>query len=164
MCLYQKAKKINKKGSLTAPIVDFWAIIVFIFLIILFYFVITFSVKEGKVEMENRAEALQANALLLSYLRTPITVDSRNIQMSELIIESYSRNNFDDFKIKSGEILKKLGKDVEVLIILPDDKREAASSGESMVTPERYLQASASLPTSDYEIIKVTIYWGLKNE
>lgn len=152
---------MNKRGELTEPIVDFWGIVIFIFIIILVYFVITVSVKEGKADMESRAEIINANTLLQSYLRTPVNIDGKSMQMSELIIEVYSsKQNIEQLKGQTNEILTKSKINWDIDILFPDGKTTTITAGESRLT--RYTQASAILPAPDTKTIKITVYKGLQ--
>jgi hypothetical protein len=148
----------NKKAMVTTVLVDFWSIVAFILIILLFYFIIGASVDSGKAEMEIRASEVSANAMLESYLRTPVNVDGREIQMSEFIIEVYySKEKLNELIAQSSEIIKKSKVTWNIDIEFPDGKKASATS-DSTKPLIVYAQASAILPTPDSKTIKVVLY------
>jgi hypothetical protein len=95
----------NKKAMVTTVLVDFWAIVAFILVILLFYFLIKASVDNGKEQMQIRSTEISANAMLESYLRTPVNVNGNEMQMSELIIESYTADDYKNIGAQTKNLL-----------------------------------------------------------
>lgn len=148
----------NKK-AITAPIVDFWAIVAFILLIILFYFIIRVSVAEGAKPMEDRAESLNAYGFLNSYLRSPVTVDGREMQISQLIIDSHYKKDYSALKQETEKMLDNLRTSVSgwnIDVIFPDNELSVHTYTVAFRKPE--LQATAILPTQDNDIIKIIVF------
>ncbi|MBW2966387.1 hypothetical protein KY342_04760 [Candidatus Woesearchaeota archaeon] len=84
--------KLRKKAQLQIPgaIVDIYAIIGFV--LVLLVFILLFQIQgcgsknRAKAEITSRAEKIDANLVLLNYLRTPVNVDGIDMDMADLIV------------------------------------------------------------------------------
>ncbi|MBD3355097.1 hypothetical protein GF361_03880 [Candidatus Woesearchaeota archaeon] len=109
-----KPKKIfikNKKAQgIAFTLVDFWAYVVFV-VIILFFFLL-FSIKGCDAEKENNQfikselSNLDANLILQNYLKTSIEVNGKNITIADLIILSKSNPSFQAILRSKGNKLR----------------------------------------------------------
>jgi hypothetical protein len=73
--------KKSKKGAISSILLDFWAYVAFVLIIIIFYALFTIqakSVKENKIT--GIAYDLQPETILLNYLRTPVATFSDGMQ------------------------------------------------------------------------------------
>jgi len=150
----------NKKAMISTPLVDFWAIVAFILIILLFYFIINASIENGSATMLIRANEISANAMLDSYLRTPVSVNGKEMQMSELIIESNYNQDYTKLSEESTKILEKLKTPVSgwnLQITFPNyDFNVKTYTVVSLKEPDS--QATALLPTVEGKTIVVRIY------
>ena len=96
--IYVKLKKFfNKKAFITNPLVDIFVYIVFIMFVIVVLTLLNYS--GGTIERAVNSEFQDINIekIILSYMRTPITIDSNEIQVSDLFLLFYSLDD-EDFK------------------------------------------------------------------
>ena len=75
------AKNFSKKGA----IADFFSIIAFALIIIIFYFLFKFTLGKTIFELPVQSTNVQDTISLLSILRTPVEVDQSQISAAELI-------------------------------------------------------------------------------
>ncbi|MBI2670986.1 hypothetical protein HYX18_03350 [Candidatus Woesearchaeota archaeon] len=95
---------MNKKGSLAEVLVELFAIFVIAIILISFWYLMVFSPKEkikrGIVEVTNKQEKLTLLDLLKTSIRydfdNDLVLDDGNI--ADLIVYSYKKGNYDDFK------------------------------------------------------------------
>ena len=97
----------NKRGGIASILVDFSAYIVFAIVIILFYEI--FSFKSGDVKSIQSANVFDKDIFLSSYLKTPVIVDGKEINMAELIRYWYfDKTKYENLLSKTSlEILNK---------------------------------------------------------
>ena len=101
----------TKKGALTTVLVDFWAYIAFVLIILIFY--LLFSVESRKAS-DNKITELEIKSAsyltLLNFLKTPVNVEGEDIIIADLIRIWYLEpNKYKDLlAAKSAEILNKL--------------------------------------------------------
>ena len=80
----------GKKGAIAGVISDFWAYVIFVFIIIIF--LVFFKMQSGKI-IENKITGLgnkiDENTILLNYLRTPVEIDidgkKQTVNIADLI-------------------------------------------------------------------------------
>lgn len=171
----------NKKAMISTPLVDFWSIVAFILVILLFHFIINDSIDNGSATMLIRANEISANAMLESYLNTPVSVDGKEIQMSQLIINSYAKKEYTSLEKPTVDILKHTS-DWVIGIDFPlesgygciefSDAGGTHPVGSTVTSPGTCVislgaahgpaLANFVLPTPDYKSIKIEIYQKLK--
>ncbi len=81
-----KTIKKNKKGAISSILLDFWAYVAFVLIVLIFYGFFSFQangIKENKIT--GFAYDTQAETVLLNYLRTPAVIPAGN-QQSDLIL------------------------------------------------------------------------------
>jgi hypothetical protein len=96
---------MNKKGFF--DLVDIFAFIFLCLLFTVFYIYFLYGGNLQKSFVQDEVKVLQykdLNTLLLNYLRTPTENDKT---ISDLLIESYIKNDYKDFENKTREILDK---------------------------------------------------------
>ena len=98
----------SKKGALAGTIADFWAYVAFVFIVMIFYAFFSYS---GKSVEENKIISAQIRLSqglnLINYLKTPYTLNEKQITMSDLISIYYNEKNKDKKDFYYAEILKK---------------------------------------------------------
>ncbi len=142
----------NKKAILAAPLVDFWSIIIFIFIIIVFYYIIQSTVG-GSEDIKARQQTLVTNAVLEAYLRTPVSVDGKEIQMSQLIIDAHITGDYTKLIEESNSITGKFPK-YGIDIFYPD-RQLSINRAASLY---RYNQVSSFIPAPNGGTIKIILY------
>jgi len=107
-----KIKMKNKKAQLQIPgaIVDFYAIVAFVLVImifaLLFFIRSCTSDNEINVAIQGRVQDIDSNIILLNYLRTPVTVDEKNMSITDLITLRLYDGKYDaQLKSESEKIL-----------------------------------------------------------
>jgi len=96
---------MSKKGFF--DLVDIFAFIFLCLIFTVFYIYFLSGANLQKSFSENEVKVLEykdLNTLLLNYLRTPIDKDKT---ISDLLIESYIKNDYKEFENKTKEILDK---------------------------------------------------------
>ena len=96
----------NKKGFF--DLVDIFAFIFLCLLFTVFYIYFSYGGNLIKSFTQNEVKVLDykdLNTLLLNYLRTPVENDKT---ISDLLVESYIKNDFKEFENKTKEILDKV--------------------------------------------------------
>ncbi len=107
---FQKIFPKNKKAQIGFALVDFWAYVVFV-VIILFFFIL-FSIKGCDAEKENNQfikselSNLDAKLIMQNYLRTNVEVNNKNMTIADLIILSRSNPSFQAILKTKGNKLR----------------------------------------------------------
>lgn len=78
----------NKKGFVVEFLADIYVFILFMLLMLIFTLLFYFGAKTVKAEIKGEYENLDGNTILLNYLRTPVEIDGKNINIAELILIS----------------------------------------------------------------------------
>ncbi len=103
-----KSTAKNKKGAVTSSIADFWAYVMFVFVIVLFY---AFFNSQSKDIEANRIQSAQgrisSDLELINYLKTPHTLDGSAMAISDMIVMYYNEKDTAKKKHYYEEILKK---------------------------------------------------------
>ena len=96
-----------KKGAVSSAISDFWAYVLFVFVIIIFYAFFTYQASGEKNKIESTHTKISNDLELLNYLRTPVTVENKEIDVAELLrLWSLEPDKYEDiFKKYSTDIL-----------------------------------------------------------
>lgn len=101
--------KEKKGGILGSAISNFWAYVMFVFVVLIFF---VFFKIQGSDVIQNRIIGLdsQTNAdlTLLNYLRTPINDNGQEKIYADFIIESFIESEFDniDFRVEVEAVTK----------------------------------------------------------
>lgn len=90
----KKLIKKNKKGLLGATFLDFWAYVIFVFIVIIFYGFFSIQakgVKESKIaDVESK---IKNDIPLINYLRTPYALDNNEITMADMLVLYYNEKD-----------------------------------------------------------------------
>ena len=78
-------KLFNNKKAITEFFLDIWSYLVFIVAIFFFMGLFRYETATDQRQLEGIKESTIASSTLISYLRTPITLDGKNINIAELI-------------------------------------------------------------------------------
>ena len=78
----------NKKGFVASVLVDMFAFLAFALIVLIFFFLFKFKAETVKSTIDTASEIklLDANPILLNYLRSTTTLDSEAITIADLII------------------------------------------------------------------------------
>jgi len=79
--------KLRKKGS---GLTDFFSILAFVLIIIVFYGIFNFTIGGSKFEIGQQSKSIEDSLSLLSILRTNVDVGNLEMNIAELIALSYS--------------------------------------------------------------------------
>lgn len=79
--------KLRKKGS---GLTDFFSILAFVLVIIVFYGIFKFTIGGAKFEIPQQSKSIEDSLSLLGILRTNVGVDNIEMNIAELIALSYS--------------------------------------------------------------------------
>lgn len=91
MLSYQTPKLYaNKKGFIASTLVDLYAFLLFMFVLLIFYIIFKLGAGTIVYKIEGETANLNGNTLLINYLKTPIEVDGKEIDIAELILISAS--------------------------------------------------------------------------
>lgn len=88
----RNSKRISKKAQLQIPgaIVDFYAIITFVLVMLVFLLLFMIRGCNAKnvvsAEIQSSVADVDSNLVLLNYLRTPVVVDGTEMTMADLIV------------------------------------------------------------------------------
>ncbi|MBI4439376.1 hypothetical protein HY638_00220 [Candidatus Woesearchaeota archaeon] len=82
--------RIRKKGNWIA---DAWVIVVFVFLVIVFYSIITISGKGRDVVIKEASLGTESESQLLTILRMPIEMEGKNMPLSEALVVYGTENS-----------------------------------------------------------------------
>lgn len=80
---YPTIKRIGKKGGFGLP--DFFSILAFFLIILIFYFLIKITVGAGTFEISEQSSDIADSISLINILKTPVTVEDTKMNMAELI-------------------------------------------------------------------------------
>ncbi len=101
--------KMNKKGYIGEGIVNLWAILLIVLLIVGFFFI--FNVgnisKKGVKQMIESDRVSENNKLLINFLRTDVFVDEEKMNFADLIAISYLSYDYEILRIKTIEFMEK---------------------------------------------------------
>ncbi|MBS3104686.1 hypothetical protein J4234_00345 [Candidatus Woesearchaeota archaeon] len=93
--------KLRKKGS---GLTDFFSILTFVLVIIVFYGIFKFTIGGSKFEIGQQSKSIEDSLSLLSILRTNVNVGNIEMNIAELIALSYSdpskKSNLENHLIK----------------------------------------------------------------
>ncbi|MBI4141181.1 hypothetical protein HY485_05070 [Candidatus Woesearchaeota archaeon] len=96
---------MNKKGFLASYIVDFYAYLVFVAILIVFFFILAFMPPPVEGQKITTAKlSNDATIVLIRALQTPITIDGRQTTPAE-IIQNNEENHAKEFKEAIGKAL-----------------------------------------------------------
>ena len=97
----------NKKAFIASGLMDFYAYMTFILVIIVFF--VLFSLGKGEIHSIIKGESGHADthALLVNYLSTPIEHNGKTITMSDLIIlYAEDKSLYNKLETKTAKMLK----------------------------------------------------------
>jgi len=100
-------KTIGKKGFISDPVVDIWAIIIFVIVIIVFALIYKNSATEKMEILQDKRDVTYGNYIAQVYLQKPIKIGDEKMTMAELI-SFYDYNQSIEAKNSPG-ILNKVG-------------------------------------------------------
>ena len=87
----------GKKAFITSAIVDMWAYIMFVVVVIVFALIYKWTAEGHLEELESVQDISYGNYLTHVYLRTPVEIGGTEMTMAELIaIHDYSRSVLED--------------------------------------------------------------------
>ena len=154
-----KISRLNKKGAFQAEIIVQFFSYIALFLVLIVFFLL-FSVKgctdEPKI-ISNSVREIDANIVLLNYLRTP--VENRNV--ADILIESNINKEYDEIDIISKKILDPLytqGGYSWSLAINSDNDRKLLKGMDYSSQFMDYKIASAVLSSYDGKLITIILY------
>ncbi|MAE42772.1 hypothetical protein CMO93_03300 [Candidatus Woesearchaeota archaeon] len=78
----------NKKAFFTDPLVDFFVYVVFIIVVIFLFTLIQFSGSKERT-IKSEFQDINVEKIMLNYLKTPIKIEDKDIQMSDLFMLFY---------------------------------------------------------------------------
>jgi len=117
----QKIFPKKKKAQFGFALIDFWAYVVFV-VIILFFFIL-FSIKGCNVEKENNQfiksefSDLDADLILQNYLRTTVEVNNKNMTIADLIVLSRSNPSFQAILRSKGNKISRFQSKCTILYV-----------------------------------------------
>jgi len=76
----------NKKGGLTAPLIDFWSLVVFLLVAIAVFFIIKIQAERNELIINDEAALSDSKKILQNFLRTEVDVDGKTMTIADLII------------------------------------------------------------------------------
>jgi len=151
--------KGKKAGILGSSISNFWAYIMFVFVVIIFF--IFFNIQQGKV-VQNRISGLdsEANAdiILLNYLRTPIIDEGQEKIYADFLVESLVNprdgNTFSDEVDETTKKYFPITATAERLMIKLENRNCLYNSIEksTICPPTERAEGSVRLPIPDTEL------------
>jgi hypothetical protein len=92
-----------KKGILATNILDFFAYMSFVLVIIIFYLVFYFGAERLEYNPKSISVESDAGLVLLNIMRTPVDSESN---IADLLVKSVQKNNFGDFEARVKPILQ----------------------------------------------------------
>lgn len=99
----------NKKGFVVEFLADLYVFIIFLLLMLIFTVLFYLAGETVKTEIKSEYENLDGNTILLNYLRTPVEINTRTMNIAELIlISSSSREYRRELKTITQDLLNKL--------------------------------------------------------
>lgn len=98
-----KLKKA-KKGAIAAPLVDFYAYVLFAIVIVIFYIVFKVSAGAVKVDIKGDAGDLTVDTALIDFLNTPLEINGKKGTTSDFTRAVYYNNL--DINLFKSEIEK----------------------------------------------------------
>jgi len=104
--IYDKLKNSsNKKAFITNPLVDIFVYIVFIMFVIVVLTLLNYSGGTIERSVNSEFQDIDIEKSILSYMRTPIKINSNEIQISDLFVLFYSLDD-EDFKKTHKKIIQ----------------------------------------------------------
>ncbi len=91
---------MKKKGAIAGSIVDWYALIGFILMMILFYFLFSFFGKQREVVAPQDENIVFGQQLLNTYLKTTLTIEGKQRSISSIIEELATTKDSDTFAQK----------------------------------------------------------------
>ncbi len=85
MRLIKKTRNFGKRAFISDALVDIWAIIIFVIVIIVFFVIYRWSAEAAMQQIQDKQDVIYGNYLAQVYLRTPLSVAGRDMTMAELI-------------------------------------------------------------------------------
>ena len=88
---------MDRRGFIASSVVDFWAIVAFVIIVIVFFLV--FRLGSGhtmEAKIGSRMQETNDDLVLLNLLRTPVDIDDTNITVAELIIGHHLDGSYKD--------------------------------------------------------------------
>jgi|GEM_PF-6568777 len=79
------AMRFGKRAFITDVLVDFWAYVMFVLIIIVFAILYTYAIKAKMQALEGAKDITYGNYLAQVYLRKPVTVGNTEMTVAELI-------------------------------------------------------------------------------
>lgn len=113
--------KIAKKGFIASTVVSFFSYVLFILVIILFFFIFSISRGEISAKITSKVENVDANTVLLNYLRTPIGIDNKNV--ADLIADFVDYSDETGKKYVDRKIVYPTSEDPFLNIVADEDVR-----------------------------------------
>lgn len=96
-------KRFGKKAFISDSIVDIWAIILFVVVVILFAILFNFKRTEVEEKLQVERDVIYGNYLAQVYLRKPVTVGDQQMTVAELIA-LYDYNQSMQIKEQGGQL------------------------------------------------------------
>jgi len=129
---------MNKRGYIGESVVNLWAII-FIVLVIIGFWLLFNASSFGKKGVESIIESeiiSENNKLLINYLRSDVVVDEKKMSFADLIALSYvKQHNYETLRIETMKFMEKndLCFDLIIsLLSLPELELEIAGLGQEI--------------------------------
>jgi hypothetical protein len=110
--------KMKKKGFLSDQVADYFALLMYVLVLILYFVLFTLSMKGcNGVGQEvsivgSWNKQLTEEGLLLNYLRTDVEVDGREMNIAELIADSYQRDDYTELTDITTELFEEIDQEV----------------------------------------------------
>lgn len=100
---------MNKKGYIGEGIVNIWAIILIVLLIIAFFFIFNISSisKKGVKQIIESDQVSENNKLLINFLRSDVFIDNEKMNFVDLIADSYLSYDYEILKSRTIEFMEK---------------------------------------------------------
>lgn len=145
-----------KKGFIPGPLVDFWAIVVFVLVIIIFsiIFVPERTYKQSIGSSFGEYQYIDSATELIAFLRAPASLNHSKMSVADLVVLTAVNESF---KSALERAFKHFFKEIPKRLIIKTEKREIAMSIKHL--PQIWLCEEAALPLnttaklcSEYEI------------
>ena len=137
-------RKMNKKAFIPSVLSDIYSFLVFVLIILVFFFLFEFSAKPQTADISGRNDELNANMMLVNFLKTNIETEKKNITVSELIAKYKSEENENDKKLICDK-LNEIDKNPHALLI--DGNMRCGSGGEASPIGKKEAIALATIPS-----------------
>lgn len=106
---YSRGRRIKgKKALLTSSLVDFYAIVAFVFIILIFYLIFAIGNRNIEQNIVSSTNSLNAEITLLNFLRSPVSIDlyGNGEKEQTTIAELILMIDFNDKESENFKILK----------------------------------------------------------